>query len=75
MNKSFFTDADVRNDASRYKCQLVSDAHLFKSMHRIVSFYADAPMRIGESYHPYSTHIPNVLNAPSLPKKRVKLAA
>ncbi len=26
---------------------------VLETMHRIVKFYADAPMRIGESYHPY----------------------
>lgn len=52
MNKSFFTDANMLETMHRDTNANLSDAHLFKSMHRIVSFCADAPMRIGESYHP-----------------------
>ncbi len=29
-----------------------ADANLCKSMHRIINFYAGAPMQFGEYYHP-----------------------
>ncbi len=32
------------------KCQLVSNANFLNRC--IINFYADAPMRISESYHP-----------------------
>lgn len=40
----------VLNDALWHKYQLVFYAHIFKSIHPIVNFYAGAPMQIIESY-------------------------
>ncbi len=48
----FYQYKYVINYALWYKCQLVSYAHIFKSMHPIpiVKLYADAPIQIIESY-------------------------
>ncbi len=48
----FYQCKHVRNDALQYEGQLISNGCFFKSMHRIINFYADALMQIGESYHP-----------------------